>query len=187
MGADNGSASNSISSQILKPLPAIMKTLLTTIIIVFTFNSCYSQDKEIPNLIGNWYMVNRSGLIEFSITKDSIKTRKVYSDLTPKEKRVQSFSYLKTVKLIDRILIVFKTDSLKYSAMTIMNINEKKHFQLVWNSIDTSVNDIETLIEINKNDNKQLFGYYVFSEHYIDTLHQMKSIDSLSLSDFKII
>lgn len=132
-------------------------------------------------------MVNRSGLIEFSITKDSIKTRQLFSDFTPKRKPSESAGYIKTIKLNDRILVISKSqkDSLKFSAMIIINLADKKYFQMAWNIKDTLTNDIETLIQIHKNDHRQLLGYYVFSEHYVDSLKQMKSIDSLSLSDFK--
>jgi len=132
-------------------------------------------------------MVNRSGLIEFSITKDSIKNRQLFSDFTPKGKPGQSNGYIKTVKLNDRILVISKSqrDTTKFSAMTLINLTDKKYFQMAWNIQDTLTNDIETLIQIHKNDRRQLFGYYVFSEHYVDSLKRMKSIDSLSLADFK--
>jgi hypothetical protein len=185
-----------------------MKRLLTAIILLLTFQFCFSQD-----IIGTWYMVNRSGLIEFSITKDSIKTRQLFTDFTPKGKPAESYAYINIVKLNDRRLVIRKSqkqapkfppfitsqgdtlkfaatkksqdDTLKFKAMTITNLVDKKYFQWVWNVEDTLTNDFETLIQIHTNDNRPLFGYYVFSEHYIDSLKQMKSIDSLSVSDFK--
>ena len=159
-----------------------MTRLLTTTILLLTFQFCFSQD-----IIGTWYMVNRSGLIEFSITKDSIKTRQLFSDFTPKGKPGESNGYIKTVKLDDRILVISKSqkDSLKFSAMTVINLKDKKYFQMAWNISDTLTNDIETLVQIHRNDHRQLLGYYVFSEHYVESLKQMKPIDSLSLSDFK--
>ena len=44
---------------------------------------------------------------------------------------------------------------------------------------------MEALIQKHKQDDRKLFGYYVFFESYMDTLQQMKSVDSLTLSDFK--
>ncbi len=160
----------------------IILPLIITIILLLTFRPCFPQE-----FFGTWYMVNRSGLIEFSITRDSIKTRQLFTDFTPKGNPDQSINYIKMVKLSDRTLIISKSqeDTLKFSAMTFINPNDKKYFQIAWNLHDTSVNDIETLIQLHKNDHRQLFGYYVFSEHYVDSLKQMKSLDSLSLSDFK--
>lgn len=159
-----------------------MKQLLTAIILLSTFQFCFAQD-----IIGKWYMVNRSGLIEFSITKDSIKTQQLFSDFTPKDQPGQSDKYIKTVRLSDRILVISKSkeDTTKFAAMTFINLIDKKYFQLAWNIRDTSTNDIETLIQIHKNDNRQLFGYYAFSENYTTILKQMKPISSISLEEFK--
>lgn len=142
---------------------------------------------QTQDITGTWYMVNRSGLIEFSITKDSIKTRPLYTNFKPKGKARAADGYIKTVKLDDRILVISKSqkDPIKYSAMTLINLTDKKYFQMAWNIKDTATNDMETLIQIHKNDHRQLFGYNVFSEHYVDSLKQLKSIDSLSLADFK--
>ncbi len=160
---------------------AIMIRLFTTILLL-AFLPCRSQE-----FLGTWYMVNRSGLIEFSITRDSIKTRQLFTDFTPKDKAQQSNNYIKMVKLGDRTLLISKSqeDTLKFSATALINLNDKKYFQIAWNLPDTLTEDIETLIRIHQNDHRQLLGYYVFSEYYIDSLKQMKPLDSLSLSDFK--
>ncbi len=168
----------------------MIRLLLTATILLINCQSCFSQE-----LLGTWYMVSRSGLIEFSITQDSIKTRDLFTDFSPKDKPVfspknkpvEASSYLKKVKLNDRVLLIRKShkDSIKFSAWTVINLIDKKYFQLAWNIPDTSTNDIETLIQLHTNDNRPLFGYYLFSEHFIDSLKQMKSIDSLSLVDFK--
>lgn len=135
---------------------AIMIRLFTTILLL-AFLPCRSQE-----FLGTWYMVNRSGLIEFSITRDSIKTRQLFTDFTPKDKAQQSNNYIKMVKLGDRTLLISKSqeDTLKFSATALINLNDKKYFQIAWNLPDTLTEDIETLIRIHQNDHRQLLGYY---------------------------
>jgi hypothetical protein len=160
-----------------------MKKILTvTVILVTSVFTCFSQD-----LTGKWYMVNRSGLIELSITNDSIKSRKLSTDFVPIDELVESFQLLRTVMLKDRILLISRADndSTQFTAMTLINYSSQKHFQLSWNGLDTVTNTIESLIEVNSNDNRQLYGYYVFAEEFIDTLRTMKSIQEMTLNDFK--
>lgn len=132
-------------------------------------------------------MVNRSGVIEMTISQDSITNRKLFTDLSPKDNRVESNQIIQTIQLKDRILLISraKNDSTKFTAMTVINYSSKKHFQLTWNGLDTVANTIESLIEINSNDNRQLYGYYVFSDEFIDTLRKMKPIQEMTLNDFK--
>ena len=159
-----------------------MRKLITIIILLTITPTCFSQD-----LIGKWYMVNRSGLIEMLITKDSISTRKIFSDFKPKDERKESLSLVKTEKLNDRILLIYKTkkDTLKFSAIILINYSENKHFQQTWNGLDTITDKIETLIELNKSLDKKLFGYNFYSEKYINTLKKLKPIEDMSLNDFK--
>lgn len=132
-------------------------------------------------------MTGRSGVFEMSISQDSIKSQQLFGDFTSKGKKVEASAYLKIVKLSDRILIIChdRKDPAKFSAMTLINFSDKKYFQMVWNGHDTSVNSIETLIELNKNDHQQLFGYYFFNEQYVGPLKKMKPIDAMTLPDFK--
>ena len=159
-----------------------MKRLLSFILLLSVFANCHSQD-----LVGKWYMVNRSGLVEFEITEDSLIKRKLFTNLEPKQTQVDRNSYIKVERLDDKMLLIVNanTDTTKYSAMTIINFEKGKWFQLVWNTLDTITNNIEDLNFIHQQDKRQLYGYYVFSEEYLDSLKAMKEIDNITLEDFK--
>jgi len=159
-----------------------MKQSLTTTFLILSFQFCFSQ-----SIIGTWYLTHRNGLVEFSITKNTIETRQLFSDFKQDGVSGQRYTYIKTVKLKDRILVIGKSqrDTTKFEAFVFINLTDKKYCQMAWNVPDTLTDDIETLVRIHKNDNRQLFGYYLFSEHYVDSLKHMKSIDSLSLTDYK--
>jgi hypothetical protein len=55
-----------------------MKNLLVLIIVLTSFLS-YGQ-----SLDGKWYMINRSGVIEFDLSKDSLTREKLFVDLKKK-------------------------------------------------------------------------------------------------------
>jgi len=133
-------------------------------------------------------MVNRSGLIQMTITTDSIKTQRLSPDFKPKQnKQVNGDAYYEIINLNDRLLIIGKSkkDTAKFSATTIINFTDKKYFQIAWNIPDTAAYEIKTLVDFFQKDTRQLWGYTVYSEHYVDTLMSMKSIETMSLTDFK--
>jgi hypothetical protein len=131
-------------------------------------------------------MVNRSGLIEMTITEDSIITRKLFPDFKVKEnKNVESIAYVEFVKLDDRILLIKKnSETAKFTTITMANLSNKQ-CQIIWNVPDTVTTDVETLVEIHRNDNRKLFGYNMYSREYIDSLKKMKPIESMTLMEFQ--
>lgn len=160
----------------------MIKILTATIFFTVTVLTCLSQD-----LTGKWYMVNRSGLIEMTISKDSITNRKLSTDFTPKGDRVRSNQIIETVQLKDRILLISRSerDTTGFSAMTVINFSNEHYFQMAWNGLDTIVRSIDSLIKIHSNDQREFYGYNVFSEHYIDTLNSLKPIEDMTLNDFR--
>lgn len=138
-------------------------------------------------LNGKWYMVNRSGLLEMNFSEDSITHRKYFTDLTPENDGVSSLQLIKTVHLDDRILLILRSegDTTSYSSMTLINFSENRCFQMAWNAPDATSNSIDSLIEINANDHRKLFGYNFFSEHYLDSLNSMKNMGEMPLPDFR--
>lgn len=140
------------------------------------------------SLEGKWYMINRSGLIEMNITKDSLSRRELNLKFLPKtgHERIDAYP-IKIVKLADKILMISKSngDSSKYSTTVVIDYQGKKGFKMVWNGLDTSMREIDELIYLNKKDNRKLYGYSVFSEYYIDSLKQLKSIDSMTVEEFR--
>ncbi len=137
------------------------------------------------HMLGKWYMVNRSGLIEFEITKDSLLSRSLFPDLTPKGGREAS-PYETIVTLGTKALIISRAngDTTKYTAMVIFDISNDL-FKMAWNASDTVLSDIHALIEFHKADNKQLFGYYIYNERFLSRLNQMKDLRTMTLQDFK--
>lgn len=159
-----------------------IKKQITLFILLTITQTSFSQD-----VIGKWYMVNRSGLIEMIITKDSISTQKIFADFKSKGDKKESVSLAKIEKLNDRILLICRTkkDNSKFSAITVFNYSEKEHFQQAWNAPDTITDNISALIELNKKSNKKLFGYNCYSEKYMDALKKLKPIEDMPINDAK--
>jgi hypothetical protein len=151
---------------------------------VTSITDLFSQNNSV---LGKWYMVNRSGLIEMNITSDSIKTRELFTDFRPKGKPEKAQSIDKIATYGDKTFIVTRkiTDSTKFSVMTIIDFQLDKYFKVAWNTLDTSINNIEKLIELHKGDNRQLLGFYSYSENYLDTLKNLNPIENMSVNDFK--
>jgi hypothetical protein len=76
-----------------------MKGLLTILLLTISINGL-TQD-----ILGKWYMINRSGLIEFKITKDSLLSRGLFSDLRPKGREGEAKSYKSIVTLDNKVLL----------------------------------------------------------------------------------
>ncbi|MEM1003098.1 MAG: hypothetical protein AAGH46_10660, partial [Bacteroidota bacterium] len=159
-----------------------MKPLTLLLLLAGLFTNGYSQD-----IMGKWYMINRSGLVEIEITEDSIFHQKLFSDFTPKQKPRKSQSYLNIQQLGNKILIISQArkDTATYYALTITDLIKGESFKMVWNTLDTVTTTIDDLIEVHKQDKRELFGYLVFHESYIDTLKQLKEIDDMAIEDFR--
>ncbi|WP_276373367.1 hypothetical protein [Chryseolinea sp. H1M3-3] len=137
------------------------------------------------HILGKWYMVNRSGLTEFKITKDSLVSRSMFPNLTPKGGREAS-PYDTIVTLDSKALIISRAngDTSKYTAMVIFDITNDL-FQMAWNASDTAMGDIHSLIEFHKAESEPLFGYYIYNEKLLSRLNQMKDLRTMTLQDFK--
>jgi hypothetical protein len=160
----------------------MIKTVLLTILISVLHLQALSQRWS-----GTWYMITRSGLVEMNISNGSFQTRELTSDFVPKEKTGNSKLVIKPVELTDRILLICHSekDTAKFSAITLFGMKERKYFQMAWNVKDTATKYIDTLVALNKRDTPPLFGYFVFSEHYIYTLKKLKNPVNMDLAGFK--
>ena len=160
-----------------------MKPILLALLIVSSITA-YSQ-----TIIGKWYMVTRNGLTEFDITDDSLISRQLYPDMRPmsarKEKDVLAFRRI--APLNDRTLIINrnKLDTTLYTAMTMFDIKKDQSMKLAWNGLDTALNDVDTLILAHKASKKKLFGYTIYNEKHLPKIKQMKSINVMTLTEFK--
>ncbi|WP_139959427.1 hypothetical protein [Flavicella sediminum] len=161
-----------------------MKKLLL-ILVSISFLNCTSQNDQ--NIDGKWYLINKSGFVEFTITKDSLINRKLFSDFNKKNNRKRAIKITKKVFLKDRILLLGenpKSPKDNYTLMTLVQTQGGNYMKYVWNGID-SISSIKTITKINQNDSRQLLGYNLYTKEYLDTLKTMKPIDNMTIADFK--
>ena len=145
------------------------------------------QSKKNEDIQGIYYMINKSGFVEFTITNDSIFNRKLFPNFSHKRNKKTSRSIEKHVGLDDRVLLLSKSkksDNQYTPIMTLARVNDKKHIKYVFNSIDTTAN-LETIIKLNKNDKRTLLGFNLYSKEQIQSFQRMKPIESMSLNEFK--
>lgn len=161
-----------------------MKELLLLLISI-SFMSCSSQKKQ--NVDGKWYMINKSGFVEFTITKDSLLNQKLFSDFRSKNNKKRAVKIDKKVFLKDRILILGenpKSSTEYYTLMTLIPSEDKNYIEYIWNGID-SITSVKTLIKLNESDNRQLLGYNLYTKEYLEALNKKESIENMTLEDFK--
>ncbi len=147
--------------------------------------NCSSQTGQ--NIDGKWYLINKSGFAEFTITKDSLINQKVFPNFKKKYKGRRAAKISKKVFLKDRILILGenpKNLEEYYTLMTLVPSKDKKYVKYIWNGID-SISSIKTLTKINQNDNRKLLGYNLYTKEYLETLKTKKSIENMTIEDFK--
>ncbi len=159
------------------------KIFLITLSICFM--NCSSQTEQ--NIEGKWYLINKSGFAEFTITKDSLINKKLFSNFEQKNNRERAVKISEKVFLKDRILLLGenpKNSSEYYTLMTLVPSKDKNIVEYVWNGID-SISSIKTLKKINQNDNRKLLGYNLYTKEYLETLRTKKSIENMTVEDFK--
>jgi hypothetical protein len=154
-----------------------MKNLLVLIIVLTSFLS-YGQ-----SLDGKWYMINRSGVIEFDLSKDSLTREKLFVDLK-KKRGVESQKKVHQEILKDSLIIkIVERDSL-YSPITFVLCKKDSLIKQVWNLPDTSFKRINQIELYYKELNKDLLGYNLFSSSFKNQLETRRNPDSLSLEEF---
>ena len=147
--------------------------------------NCQSQPSE--DILGEFYMVNKSGFVEWTITNDSLFNRQLFPDFRPKRNKKRSYFIDKQVPLDDRVLLLRKSkenDNLYTPIIVLALPKSEKHIQHVLNSIDTTAN-LETIIKLNKNDKRTLLGFNLYSKEQIGSFQQMKPTESMTLNEFK--
>ena len=153
-------------------------------LILICYSNCRSQTKQ--SVDGKWYLINKSGYSEFTITKDSIINKKVSIYFEEKYKSKMASKIYKKVYLNDRILLIGekqKPDKY-YTLATLVPSKNKNSLKYIWNGIDT-IASIKTLININKNDNRKLLGYDLYNKEYLEVLKKKKSIETMTKENFE--
>ena len=149
------------------------------------FLNCSSQTEQ--NIDGKWYLINKSGFAEFTITKDSLINQKVFPNFEKKYKSRRAAKISKKIFLEDRILLLGenpKNSNEFYTLMTLVISKNKNYAEYIWNGID-SLSSIKTLTKINQNDSRELLGYNLYTKEYLEILKKKKPIDNMTIEDFK--
>lgn len=161
-----------------------MKKLLL-ILISLSLSYCFSQNEQ--NIVGKWYMINKSGFVEFTISNDSLFNEKLFPDFSSKSTGKRAAGIVERVNLKDRILLLGenpKNTSEFYTLMTLAPSEKGNSLKYIWNGID-SISTIKTITKLNQDDDRQLLSFDLYSKEYLDTFNKKKSIDKMTLSDFK--
>jgi len=146
------------------------------------------QSQKSLELSDKYYMINKSGFVEWTITNDSIFNKKLSSNFSSKRNKKVSYAIAEKINLEDRVVLLSKSDKNEESytsVITLGSLDDKEHIIQVINSIDTTAN-IETLIKLNKKDKSTLVGFNLYTKDQIDSFKQLKPIENMSLNEFKI-
>ena len=76
-----------------------MKKIFVLIFILLSLTNCTSQTEQ--NVDGKWYMINKSGFVEWTISKDSLINRKLYPNFMRKGKGKFDYGISEKIKLAD--------------------------------------------------------------------------------------
>lgn len=155
--------------------------ILGTILLVLLANIGQAQGMR-----GTWYLIHRSGLVQFTIGADSLLNKRLFPDFSPKQEPATASSYEQLVSLADRELIISRSrkQPAAYAAVTLFDVAPGRHFKMAWNTPDTTAASPAALVQLCAQDRRPLFGYYYFNHDYIDVLRQMKAPESMTKRDF---
>lgn len=161
-----------------------MKKLLL-LLIVISFTNCSSQNER--NVNGKWYMINKSGFVEFTITEDSLFNKKLFPNFSPKRSKKRATVISEKVNLKDRVLLLLENPKNKsefYTLMTLVPSGNKNSLKYIYNGIDT-LSSNQTIIKLNETDERRLLGHDLYSKEHLATFKEKKSIEKMNLEDFK--
>jgi hypothetical protein len=156
-------------------VPLFILTLITA--------DLFSQEE----IIGKWYAINRSGLIEVEFTNDSLIMRTLYSDLSTKGFEKDKKRHSGIFKLKDKFLIVFpeKNKENKFRAMTLSNFKNGESIEIAANGVKEVTGTIDELVKLSSADTTTLYGNIIYSHNFISVMKKMKDIEQMTLQDFK--
>lgn len=160
-----------------------MKKILHILLFSSVLMNCQSQKTE--DVVGEFYVINRSGFVEITITKDSIFNRKLFPDFSNKRNKKRGNSIEKQAHVNDKVLLLKKDEENSELYTSVMTLMHHEHYiKYVINNIDTTAS-LETIIKLNKNEKRSLLGFNLYSKEQIESFQQMKPIESMTLNEFK--
>lgn len=160
-----------------------MRKLCLTLFVLATITvDLFSQEE----IIGKWYAINRSGLIEVKFTHDSLEMRALYSDFRAKGYEKDKKRHAGIFKLKDKFLIVFpeKMEN-KFRVMTLCNFKKGESIEIAVNGVNRVAETIDELVKLSSADTTILYGNVIYSESFISVMKKMKDIEQMTLQDFK--
>lgn len=160
-----------------------MRIIKLTFLLLLNCFSAFSQKKT---LVGDWYFINRNGIIQTSITKDSIISRQLFFDLYPKDSPADKYKYEKIAYKKNRVYVISKSKKGNelVHASTLLNFVPGKSFHMAWNGNDTAVKGSKTLIRTLEKDTALKFGYVFYSKSEIERIQKLKEVESMSKEEF---
>ncbi|MBD2716656.1 hypothetical protein KBK19_16550 [Microvirga sp. STR05] len=135
---------------------------------------------------GTWYLIHRSGLVQFTIGADSLLSKRLFPDFSPKQEPPTANGYEQIVSVADRQLIISRSrkEPAAYAAVALFEVVPGRHFKMAWNAPDTTAASAAALVQLHAQDRRPLFGYYYFHHDYIDALRKMKAPETMTKPDF---
>jgi hypothetical protein len=161
-----------------------MRKISLTLFLLGTITVHLFSQEEI---IGKWYAINRSGLIEVKFTHDSLEMRTLYSALRAKGYEKDKKRHAGIFKLNDKFLVVFQEKKIenKFRAMTLCNFKEGESIEIAANGVTDVTGTIDELVKLSIGDTTTLYGNLIYSESFISVMKRMKDIEQMTLQDFK--
>lgn len=163
------------------------RLILLTASLIATALNTKCQD----SLQGKWYSLSSYGIVEWTITKDSLISQETDWDL-----KLRSTGKESIIKMIDRkvmangniyLYLTSPKDSIKHlSLSTIKIVKPKKEIIIVINTIGDSFTDTSIIRKLISNDADKKYGYIFYSEPEIHRLQKQKNIENMTIEDFKL-
>lgn len=161
------------------------KSFVLVLILIMTTTLANSQD-----ILGKWYAISESHLIELVIDEDFIKVQVLHSrdsniGFERDEKRLYGIHDMGDKK----IAVVGDNGGASeqlYYPMVIFNIQKKSSLEIATKSKIDPSKTINELIDAIAKDSTELLGNVFYHEEKIKELENLKDLDSMPLIDFRL-
>ena len=138
-------------------------------------------------LTGVWFSPALGGLLEVVIDQLSIRAQLVSLDFTAPQKRAPEFLLSEVSAYADReiLLVPIAGDTTQFRAFVAFDIVRGRYFRHAWNVLDTVNNQTLAQLKQQVSAGDWLQGRSYYSARYIDTLRQLRPLDSMTKLEFK--
>lgn len=159
--------------------------LITTLLATALTAKCQNS------LQGKWYWFSRNAVIQLNITKDSLISQQLNWDLTPQDPdRKPKIQIIDNQVVANENIYLYFTkfkDSLKrISISTLKIIRPEKEIMSAINATDSLFTDTSDVRQYILKDVNKKYGFPFLSESEIQRLQKQKSVDKMTVKDFKL-